>query len=64
MRCLDGAEICELVGIYNLHLLKSIVRKENVGLYRDDGLGVLQILSVPETEHLLKRIIKIFRECG
>ena len=64
MRCLDGAEICELVGIYNLHLLKSIVRKENVGLNRDDGLGVLQILSVPETEHLLKRIIKIFRECG
>ena len=26
-RCFDGAEICELVGIYNLHLLKSIIRK-------------------------------------
>ena len=50
MRCFDGAEICELVGISNLHLLKSIIRKENVGLYRDDGLGVLRILSDPETE--------------
>ena len=38
----DGAEICELLGIYNLHLPKSIIRKENVGSYRDDGLGVLR----------------------
>ena len=58
MGCFDGAEICELVGIYNLHLLKSII-KENVGLYHDDGLGVLRNLSVPE-----KGIIKIFQNCG
>ena len=25
--CFDGAEICELVGIYNLHLLKIIITK-------------------------------------
>ena len=27
MGCFDGAEIFELVGIYNLHLLKSTIRK-------------------------------------
>ena len=41
MGCFDGAEICELVGIYNLYQLKNVIRKENAGLYRDDGLGVL-----------------------
>ena len=62
MGCFDGAEICELAGIYNLHLLKSIIRKENVGLYRDAGLGVLRNLSGPETERLRKQIIKIFKD--
>ena len=63
MGCFDGAEICELVGIFNLNLLKSTIRKENVGLYCDDGLGVLQNLSGPETECLRKRITKIFKDC-
>ena len=62
--CFDGVEICELVGIYNLNLLKSIIRKKNVGLYRDDGLGVLRNLSGPESELLRKRITKIFKDCG
>ena len=63
MACFDGAEICELVGIYNFHLLKSIIRKENVGLYCDDGLGVLRNLSGPKTERLRKRITKIVKDC-
>ena len=50
--------------IYNLHLLKIKLRKENVGLYRDDGLGVLRNLSDPETERLRKGIIKISKDCG
>ena len=44
----DGAEVCELVGVYILHLLRSVIRKENVGLYRDDGLGILRNSSGPE----------------
>ena len=51
------------MGIYNLHPLKSIIRKKNVDLYRDDGLGVLRNLSCPETERLRKRITKIFKDC-
>ena len=64
MGCFDGAEICELVGIYNLHQLKSVMRKENACLYRDDGLGILRNLSDPEVERIRKRIIKIFKDCG
>ena len=64
MGCFDGAEICELVGIYNLHRLKSVMRKENACLYRDDGLGILRNLSDPEVECIRKRIIKIFKNCG
>ena len=40
----DGAEICELVGLYLLHMLtcgeNPIFEKEKVGLYRDDGLAL------------------------
>ena len=58
------AEICELVGIYNMHQLKNEIRKENAGLYWDDGLGILRNLSGPEVERIRKIIIKTFKDCG
>ena len=64
MGCFDGAEICEMVEIYILYQLKNVIRKENAGLYRDDGLGILRNLSGREVESLRKRIIKIFKDCG
>ena len=30
--CFDGAKVCQLVGVYILHLLRNVMRKENVGL--------------------------------
>ena len=59
----DGAEIWEQVGIYNLHQLKNVMRKENAGLYRDDGLGILRNFSGPKFERLRKRIITICKDC-
>ena len=35
----DGAEICELVGLFILNKLGQKFGKENIGLYRDDGFG-------------------------
>ena len=64
MGCFDGAEVCDLVGIYSLNLLKTIIRKENVGLYRDDGLGIIRNSSGPEIDRMRKQIIKVFKECG
>ena len=40
--CYDGAEICELVGIYIQSKLCKLMNKKDFGLYRDDGLGTLR----------------------
>ena len=50
MGCYDGAEVCELVGIYILNKLSNIIDKDSIGLYRDDGLGIFESLSEHEIE--------------
>ena len=35
----DGAEVCQLVGLHLLNILKSEFGGKNIGLYRDDGLS-------------------------
>ena len=42
MGSFDGGEVCELVGIYILCSLAKLINKEDCGLYRDDGLLILQ----------------------
>ena len=42
----DGAELCELTGIFTQSALQDIIRKEAMGLYRDDGLIVLSKVLV------------------
>ena len=39
MGSFDGAELCELVGLYLLSKLETLLGKPAVGLYRDDGLS-------------------------
>ena len=36
----DGAEVCELIGIFMLSLIGNKYNPNNIGLYRDDGLAV------------------------
>ena len=38
----DGAEICELVGLFILNHLSKKFGKESIGLYRDDGLALIK----------------------
>ena len=67
MGCYDVTDVCKLVLshlFYLLNKLSNIVRKESVGLYRDDGLGVLRNLSDPQTERNRKAILKVFKDCG
>ena len=64
MGCYDGAEVCELVGCYILNQLRTVMRSELVGLYRDDRLGYMKKMSGPEIERKRKQIIKIFKDCG
>ena len=64
MGCLDRAEVCELTGTYLLHQLINIIPKEDLGLYRDDGLGTVNNLSGPEKERIKKQIVRIFKING
>ena len=56
----DGAEICELVGIYTLSKLKNITSKGDMGLYLDDGLILLRELNGQQTDKIRKNI-KVFK---
>ena len=59
----DGAECCELVGLYLLHCItqksSGILHKESVGLYRDDGLAVIRG-GASESERIVKKLRKVF----
>ena len=55
MGCYDGAEIFELVITFIFSKINAIIQEQNnVGLYRDDGLGMLINLSGPNTERKKK----------
>jgi hypothetical protein len=60
----DGAEVCELVGIYLLHQVKTAFPEISFGLYRDDGLGCYKNMPGPKTERTKKAITKIFHNNG
>ncbi|PIK36787.1 hypothetical protein BSL78_26380 [Apostichopus japonicus] len=60
----DGAEICELIGLYILSTLQSKLHIENVGLYRDDGLAVLRSLSGRQADRVRKQLTEIFGNFG
>ena len=54
MGAYDGAEICELIGIFMLSLLGTKYDSDNIGLYRDDGLRIFRNVSGPELEKIKK----------
>ena len=58
----DGAEICELVGLYILSTLGKVYGIQNVGLYQDDGLACLHKISGPASDKIRKDMIRTFRE--
>ena len=59
MSSYDGAEVCKLVGFILLDELAELLRKETVGLYRDDGLAFVNA-SGPHMK-LTKKILKLFQ---
>ena len=54
MGSFDGAEICELVGLYILHLLGDQLGVDNVDLYRDDGLARFHGMDGPTSDRVRK----------
>ena len=58
----DGAETCELIGLYLLHELREL-HGQSIGLYRDDGLAMLN--GTPrEIENTKKRMCELFKKHG
>ena len=61
MGSFDGAEACELIGLFLLSQLSNL--NINVGLYRDDGLG-MSTQRPQQVEQTKKQICKIFKDNG
>ena len=64
MSSFDGAETCELVGLYIQSKLEKVLPKSNFGLYRDDGLDLLRNLNGQDTDKVSKNIIRVFKDFG
>ena len=64
MDSFDEAEVCELVGLYLLDILRKEFGDNKIGSYRDDGLSCFQNLSGPESEKIKKKLCKIFKNHG
>ena len=64
MGSFDGAEVCELVGVYIQSKLEKILPKSNFGLYRDDEIALLKNLNGQQTDNFRKNITGVFRDIG
>ena len=66
MGSFNGAEICELFGLYILDILKTekIFSDVIFGIYRDDGLAVVDILPEPDMERKVEQLRKVFKNIG
>ena len=64
MDSFDGAEVCELVKLYLLNKIKSLLGSNNVGLDRDDGLAIVHKANGPKVDRLRKDIISLFKDEG
>ena len=62
MSSFDGAENCELVGLYILYILSTNYGRNHNGLYRDDGLACFENVIGPQADRIRKYFINIFRK--
>ena len=62
MEAYDGAEVCELVGTFQLGKISEICNKSNIGLYRDDGLLIFRNKHGTQLEKIKKKLQRLFKE--
>ena len=58
----DGAEICELAGLYIQSNLENILPKTNFGFYRDNGLILLRSLNGQQMDKKRKTVFQTFKD--
>ena len=64
MGSFDGAQICELIGLYLLDKLSSLIGRKNVELYRHDGVAAINSSSGPVLDKMRENIIVLFKNEG
>ena len=62
MGAYDGAEVCELVGVFLLEKISEICNKGDIGLCRDDGLAVFRNKSGTHLDKIKKKLQRLFKE--
>ena len=60
----DGAKVCELVGIFVLNKISEKYDKNDIGLFRDDGLAIFKNISGPKPERIKKNFQSLFKKYG
>ena len=62
----DGAETSEVVGLYILNLISTNldVGKKYYGLYRDDGIMIINNANGPKIERIRKKLHNVFNQIG
>ena len=58
----DGAEVCEIVGLFMLDMLSKLFEKNFIGLYRDGGLSIFRNYNGHQNDKVRKDIMKLFKE--
>ena len=66
IRAYDGVEVCELISIYMLYLIRKKYDSKDIVLHRDEGLAVFKNVSGPGSEkkisiHIIYIYIYIYR---
>ena len=64
MGSFDGAEVCELVELYLLDILRKDFGENKIGFYRDDELSCFRNISGPKSAKIEKKIYKMFKQHG
>ena len=59
----DSAEICDLVGLFLLSEIEKLKLNANLGIFRDDGLGVSSA-TPRQREQMKKKICEVYRKHG
>ena len=61
MVSLDSVELCELVGLYNLHIFGEKCGNNRIGLYCVDGLACFEHTIEPQSDRIRKDFVRIFK---
>ena len=55
----DGAEMCEIIGLFILDILNKLFEKNSIGLYRDDGQLISRNYNGHQNYNVSKDLMKL-----